>query len=137
MHMRLRRLTVLIAAVSTAVGLVYPLGAQQPGVATCRVTGRVINGTTPLPGVSLVALAPDVVAAATSSEIDGTYQLAVAPGTYRLKAELTGFTAVEQSVTVAGEPCAQNVNVQLALAPRTPRTAASPARRSRRAGCQV
>ena len=127
MHLRLRRLTLMIAAVSTAAGLIYPLGAQQPGVATCRVTGRATNGTTPLPGVSFVALSADVVAAATSTEIDGTYQLGVAPGAYRLKAELTGFTSVEQSVTVAGEPCTQTVNVQLALAPRTPRAAASPA----------
>ena len=128
MHDRIRRLTFFIAAISSAGAAVFPLGAQQPAAASCRVSGRVTNGTTALPGVALIAYAGETVAAATSTEIDGTYQLAVAPGAYRLKAELTGFTTIEQSVALGGEPCAQSANVQLALTPR-PRGAPRPRRR--------
>ena len=134
MHDRIRRLTFFIAAISSAGAAVFPLGAQQPAAASCRISGRVTNGTTALPGVALIAYAGETVAAATSTEIDGTYQLAVAPGAYRLKAELTGFTTIEQSVALGGEPCAQSTNVQLALTPRSARSAtphAGGARRTR------
>ena len=123
MHDRIRRLTFFIAAISSAGAAVFPLGAQQPAAASCRISGRVTNGTTALPGVALIVYVGETVAAATSTEIDGTYQLAVAPGAYRLKAELTGFTTIEQSVALGGEPCAQSTNVQLALAPRSARSA--------------
>ena len=110
MHMlpRARRLFMLISATSAAIGMIYPLDpldAQQPAAATCRITGRAMIGTTPLPGVSIVAIGPAAtVAGATSTETDGTYQLAVPSGTYQLKAELTGFTPFNQAVTLAGEP---------------------------------
>src|SRR5688500_14949214 len=130
---RLRRLVLFVSAVSTALAAVYPIGAQQAPAANCRITGRVTAATSPLPGVALVAYAGETVAAATSTELDGSYQLALPLGTFRLKAVLTGFTPIEQSVSLAGlpagalakagEPCAQSVNVELALAPRTPRAA--------------
>jgi hypothetical protein len=129
---------VLISATSAAIGVIYPLDAQQQPAATCRVSGRATVGTAPLPGVSIVALgAASAVAGATSTETDGTYQLAVPPGAYQLKAELTGFTAFEQAVTLAGEPCTQTVQISLALGPRPQRTtppgpaAAQPAGRGR------
>ena len=136
MHMqpRLRRLTFLIAAVSAAAAVVYPLGAQQPAAATCRIAGRVISGTTALPGVALVAYSDEVVAAATSTDTDGTYHLALPPGTYRLKAELTGFTTVEQRISLSGEPCAQSVTVPLTLAPRPARRATPPQATAGRGG---
>ena len=125
----------MVAAVSAAIGCIYPVGAQQQPAATCKVTGKVSAGTASLPGVSIVALSGQTVTAATSSDTDGTYQLVVPPGTYRLKAELTGFGAFEQDVTLGGEPCVQSVPVALSLAPPTPRAAtvaqATPAGRGR------
>ena len=132
---RARRLAMMIAAVSTAIGFVYPLGAQQQPAATCKVTGKATAGSAPLPGVSVVALNGQNVVAATSSDLDGSYQLALAPGTYQLKADLTGFVTFQQALTLEGEPCTQAVALPLALAPRTPRAAtaaqASPAGRGR------
>ena len=113
----------MMAAIAAAAGFIYPVGAQQAPAATCKVTGKATAGATPLPGVSVVALSGTTVTAATSSDPDGTYQLAVPPGTYQLKAELTGFAAFQQTVTVSGEPCTQTVAVALALAPRTARAA--------------
>ena len=110
-HLRRRSLAIMLAVVSAAAGAVFPVGAQQGGSPSCRISGRVTSSAAALPGVSIVALSGDVVAAATSTEIDGTYQLAIAPGAYRLKAELTGFKSAEQSVTFGGEPCVQSVNL--------------------------
>ncbi len=127
--LRLRRLVVLVAALSSATAALFPLAAEQAPAAGCRINGRASNGTTPLPGVSVVVLAGESVVAATSTEVDGTYQLAVPSGAFRLKAELTGFTTADQAITLAGEPCVSTVNLQLPLTPRTPRppAAAQPA----------
>ncbi len=114
---------------SVAVTIASGLPQAQQGPLPCRISGRAISGSTPLPGVSIVALADGKVAVASSSETDGTYQLTVAPGAYQLKAELTGFTTVDRAITLAGDPCApQVVDLQLGLQPRTPRAAtATPA----------
>jgi trimeric autotransporter adhesin len=107
-----------------AVAIASVIGQAQQAPQPCRVSGRVTSGTTPLPGVSIVALTGENVSAATSTEPDGTYHLGLAPGSYRLKAGLTGFTNVERDIVLAGEPClAQTSDLQLALQPRTPRTA--------------
>ena len=124
--MRHRRFAVLLAAFSAAVAGGYPLDAQQAVSSGCRLSGRVTAGSAVLPGVSLVALTGETVVAATSTEVDGSYLLAVPPGTYRLKSELTGFTGAQQDVTLSGTPCELVTNVQLTLAPRTARAAASP-----------
>ena len=77
-----------------------PVAAIQSG--TCRVTGRATSGTTPLPGVSIAAVAGDAIEAVTSTEVDGTYQLVLEPGAYRLSAELSGFSRGEQTVPLGG-----------------------------------
>ncbi|HXG69511.1 MAG TPA: TonB-dependent receptor, partial [Gemmatimonadaceae bacterium] len=102
--------------------------------ATCRLTGRASHGSAPLPGVSLVALARGTVVATTSTDPDGSYQITIAPGTYLVKAELTGFTAFESTVNLDAEPCAQTLQIQLALAPRTPRPPVTPRTATQAAG---
>ncbi|HVL67598.1 MAG TPA: TonB-dependent receptor [Vicinamibacterales bacterium] len=129
---RTRALLWIVAAISAA-GLLDPLGAQQPP-ASCTVAGRITTGTTPLPGVSVVARAGTRVVAATSSEIDGRYELLLPAGAFTLRAELTGFAPVEREYTVAGDPCAaEPLDVQMSLAPRIPRgpSAAAAAGRGR------
>ena len=99
-------------------------GVAQQAPLPCKVSGRVTSGSSPLPGVSLIALAAGKMAAVTSTETDGRYELALAPGEYQLKAELTGFTSGARAVAVRGDPCiAQGIDLQLTLAPRTPRPA--------------
>jgi hypothetical protein len=74
--------------------------------------------------VALVVTTGTAVTAATSTDADGTYQLAVPAGTYQVKVELIGFTAVDRALTLTGDPCpAQVVDLQLALQPRAPRAA--------------
>lgn len=115
------------AVAGLALATMLPLGAaQQPAGAPCRVSGRVSNGTTPLPGVSLVAFAADAVKSATSTDPDGTYRLLLPRGAYRLAADLTGFASFQRELTLDGETCDQTIDVQLALAPRTPRPATPP-----------
>src|SRR4051794_11834581 len=99
--MRLHPSGFLIAAwLSLVTGLLVPVRAQQAAAAAaCRVVGRAVSGTTVLPGVAVVARLNDAVTAATSTESDGTYSLALPPGAYRLIAELPGFAAYEQSVS--------------------------------------
>ena len=48
-------------------------GVAQQAPQPCKISGRVVSGSTPLPGVSLVALASEKVVAATSTELDGRY----------------------------------------------------------------
>ena len=99
--------------------------AQQP-LPGCAIAGRVTSGAAPLPGVSIVAMAGERVIGATSTEPDGRYRLALPPGSYELKADLTGFTAVGRPLTLAGEPCVPQVaDLQMALTPRTPRATAA------------
>ena len=71
---------------------------QQAAPGSCRVSGRTMSGSIPLPGVSIVAAAGDAIKAATSSDPDGTYHLALPIGPYTLAADLTGFTRVTQTV---------------------------------------
>lgn len=125
MQLQVRGLVAVVAVTSSAVGMLYPLDAQQ-APATCRLTGRASHGSAPLPGVSLVALAGGSVVAATSTDPDGSYQLAVAPGAYLVKAELTGFTPFQSTVSLGPAPCAQALQIQLALAPRAPRPPVTP-----------
>jgi len=102
-----------------AVALMNPLDARQsPGA--CRVSGRATSGTTPLPGVSITIKTADS-SHATSTEADGGYAINLAPGQYRLSAELTGFSRVEHALTIAADgSCAQTLNLSLPLAPRQP-----------------
>ena len=94
----------LAAAASLAVGL----HAQQAGAPAappavtsaalaarpCRVHGRVASGESPLPGATVTAFSGERIVAVTSTDLDGSYVVPVAPGTYRLKFELTPFVPV-------------------------------------------
>lgn len=120
-HQRSRTALWCVAAITIAA----TFGQARQAPAPCKVSGRVTNGATPLPGVALVATNGGTVAAATSTDTNGTYELALPAGTFQVKAELTGFVAVERAITLTGDPCGATVaDLQVALQPRTPRAAA-------------
>ena len=128
--MRLLGLGLCAAATWGAViGAQSATGAQTGGagpVARCRVSGRLTSGAVSLPGVSIVAYAGDAAKASTSTDIDGTYSILFAPdASYRVVADLTGFTRVERSITLTAPPCDQTIDVQLALQPRSSTAAAA------------
>jgi hypothetical protein len=105
---------------------------QAPPV--CVVTGKVISGATPLPGVTVSALAGEKLVAATSTAVDGSYKLAVPPGAeYRIAVEMTAFAPGQQTLTFSQAPCDQKADFSLVLASRasdpaaaTPPPAAAP-----------
>ena len=123
---RPNRLRAATWAAAAALGLtvILPLSAQQAAPA-CRISGRALSGTDALPGVSLVAYVGETVKTATSTDTDGTYRLTLAPGTYRLTAELTGFEPVRRDVTVGDAACDQTLDLPFALA--KPTATAQPA----------
>lgn len=103
------------------------LGAPQTPAGSCVITGRAAAGTTPLPGVAIVAKAGTAVKAATSSDIDGTYKIIVPAGaTYHLSAELTAFSVFQRDVTVVASSCDTTIDIPLTFAPKSvaPTTAA-------------
>jgi hypothetical protein len=91
----------------------------------CRIRGVVASGGVDLPGVSITARDGERVVAATSTDLDGSFTIAVAPGTYRVDVDLSAFTSSSQTVTLAQPSCETAVNATLALASRTPGAAAS------------
>jgi len=113
----------LAAGVALTSVLLAPVGAWQGGVPTssgCTVTGRVTSGGRALPGVSFTALSGDVVKGATSSAIDGSYRLSLAPGsTYQVRIELTGFGSVDRAIVLRSPPCDETLDLELVLV-RTP-----------------
>ena len=121
-----RMRTAFWCALAVIVASVLP-HAQQPSL-PCRVAGRITSGTTPLPGVALVATSGGKVIAATSTALDGSYELGLPHGGHQLEAQLTGFTTAQRSLALTGDPCtALATNIQLSLEPRTTRVAAAPA----------
>src|SRR6188768_2820290 len=102
-----------------ALALMNPIDAQQaPG--TCRVTGKATSGTTPLPGVAIAVKSGDAVKGITSTETDGGFGLTLAPGAYTISADLTGFSHVQQPVTIPADgACSQTLNFSLTLTPRS------------------
>ena len=101
----------------------------------CRVRGRVTSANTPLPGVSLAVHVGDVLKAATSTDIDGTYTILFAPNaTYHLSADFTGFVGAGRDVVLGAVPCDQTVDFQLSLETRD--AALSPAAQPRRRCCR-
>src|SRR6185503_16037566 len=101
-------------------------GSQTPST-RCRISGRLKSGTTPLPGASIVFSLDNSPRAITSSDVDGTYVVQLSPGaTYRVAADLAGFSATERTIEVTATPCDQTVDLQLALQPRRPATAGRP-----------
>ena len=64
----------------------------------CRVVGHVLAGDMPLPGVSIRGRSGDKVVAITSTDVDGSYAVPLAPGT-RAHLELMAFAVVDREVT--------------------------------------
>jgi trimeric autotransporter adhesin len=128
-----RHIWIAVAVLTAAVLAMPPLDALQAVPAgMCRVQGKITSGPTPLPGVSLVFKNGDAVAAATSTETDGTYQAIVKPGAYHVSVALGGFSPVERDLAVDDAACGQTMDVQLALVPRTPRSAGAAANQAGR-----
>src|SRR5687767_12536097 len=120
------------ALASLTIALVWPstpsLDARQAPPA-CVVTGKVVSGTTSLPGVSVTVLAGDKLIAAGSTAVDGSYKITVPPGAeYRIVVEMTAFARGEQAMTFTQAPCDQKVDFSVVLASRVPNaaTAAAP-----------
>jgi trimeric autotransporter adhesin len=112
-------LAAALGAATLVIGPMRPIDAQQgaaPGA--CRISGRAMSATTPLPGVSVIVQTDGAVKGATSTDPDGTYHVILPAGTYKLSAELTGFGRIERDLAVTEATCAQTVDLQLALAPR-------------------
>ena len=108
------------AALVLALSVMPAVDAWQVA-AGCKIAGRAIASGTPLPGVSIVVTAADVVKAVTSSGLDGAFHLALPSGAYRVRAELTGFGPVEQALELGAAPCDRSLELPLALMARTPR----------------
>jgi hypothetical protein len=129
LHVNCRLLVGASAALTAA--LVWPpltpLEAQQ-APATCAVTGKILSGTTPLPGVSVTARAGDRLVGATSSAVDGSYKLSLPPDAeYRITVEMTAFARGEQTIAVGAVPCEGKTDFALVLASRAPNAVASAA----------
>ena len=114
------RVAIIAACGALAFGFKGPLDAWQQAAGACRISGRAVSGTQPLPGVSVLVRSAGTVKSATSTDPDGTYRISLAEGTYDLTAELTGFTSASRSITVGGGTCDQTIDFQLTLAPRAP-----------------
>ena len=129
---RIARVAFIAVCGAVAFGWKGPLDAWQQITGTaCRISGRAVSGTLPLPGVSVLVRSAGDVKVATSTDPDGAYRLSLGEGTYELAAELTGFTSMTRAITVGNGTCDQTVDLQLTLAPRTPvasapRTPSSP-----------
>jgi hypothetical protein len=120
--------TRLASSLAAATAFAVPLlAAPQTPTGSCAITGHVLAGTTPLPGVAIIAKAGGVVKAATSSDTDGSYKLLVPAGaTYQLSGELTAFSTFQRDVTVAAVSCDTSIEMALKFAPKpvTPTAAA-------------
>ncbi len=105
----MRRILRLLRAGAAALALTLlffglPGGASAQGTVTGTVTDEVTGD--PLPGANVIVLGRNTGA---SAGPDGTYRIALAPGTYEIQASFIGFTAVKASVSVAaGQTVTQN-----------------------------
>ena len=112
------------------------LGAQQapPAAASCTISGTITGLGGPLPGVSITVRRDDTVRTAASTNIDGTFRLALPDASYQLTAELTGFDSIQKDVSVTRDGCAQTLDLTMTL---TPRTAGATPRPGRGAGASA
>lgn len=81
----------------------------------CRVVGYVLSGGLPLPGVAITAFAAEKSSVVTASDVDGSFVVPLAPGSYRLEFELTGFVPVERQFVAGNPPCEQTTEISLVL----------------------
>ena len=95
---------------------------RRPAPAACRLSGRIVSGSTPLPGVAEVASRGDQVVAATSTDVDGAYDMTLPGGqTYRLSTDLMGFAAERRDLALDTATCDTSLDLELALASDTRR----------------
>jgi hypothetical protein len=107
-----------------AAGFGVALAAQSQSDAACRISGVARGAGVVLPGVSISVIRDSVVRVATATSADGSYRLTLPPGTYQVRAELTGFDRVERELMVSPPPaCEQTLDLLLALTPRRPAAA--------------
>jgi hypothetical protein len=79
------------------------LPTPTPALTTTKagISGQVIDTVTHLPIVgAIISLSPG--GAATSTDVNGNYSLAVNPGTYTVTASAAGYSSASQTVTVNG-----------------------------------
>ncbi len=106
----------VIGAAASAQQPPSPAPSSPQTAPRCRVRGRVMSANTPLPGVSLAVHVGDMLKAATSTDIDGTYTILFAPNaTYHLSADFTGFVGAGRDVVLGAVPCDQTVDFHLSL----------------------
>ncbi len=105
-----------MAAAQDQTRAAVPVTTARP----CRIRGIVSSGGVDLPGASITVREGDRVVGVTSTDLDGSFTLAVAPGTYRLDVELSAFTSSSQTVTLGQPPCETTMTAALALAARAP-----------------
>ena len=114
-----RRILFAVLVQAIAAIAMRPVAAGQAGArGACRIEGRISSGSIPLPGVAIVLATGDTTLAATSTEPDGSFQMAVSGGTFRLQAELSGFGRLEREVVVGDGTCRQRLDLELTLLPR-------------------
>ena len=132
-HTILARVTA--AAVAAFALAQWPVTATPAGqdvtrppaaVRPCGIRGVVRSGDTPIPGAAVTAREGDRVHAVSSTDTEGAYRLAVSPGTYQLRIELSAFAPVEHAVVVAASACEVLADATLVLASRVPGGALPP-----------
>jgi hypothetical protein len=115
---------VAMVALTVLVATQLPEAAAPPqtvsGARPCRVTGFVRSGEVALPGAAVSVREGERTIARTSTDIDGSYVLAVSPGTYTLEVGLSVFASAERVLAVSSPPCDQQIVIDLTLASRTP-----------------
>jgi hypothetical protein len=111
------------------------LGARQSPPATCQVSGHVTGLGSPIPGAAVTASTAAGTSRSGSTELDGSYRLPLAPGSYRLRIDLAGFEPVEREVALQPPTCAESIDVALTLRARSaPEPGSATASRGRGAG---
>jgi len=100
--------------------LIAVLGGAVAGWAQgspCEVSGRIVSGGVPLPGVTVSVSNPQTGSkSATSTDVNGTYSVGVAAsGRYTVRAELSGFAAATKEVAVGAENCHARVELAMKL----------------------
>jgi hypothetical protein len=107
-----------LAACLLAAATRLTLHADQPP-ATCTVAGTIASGRTPLPGVVVTATDADGrIVESTTTAIDGTYAMPLAPGPYTLRTEFAGFAPMTRDVTIDALNCGRRNDMALTLASR-------------------
>ena len=91
--------------------------AAPPAISGCDVSGRALSSSVPLPGV-VISASNSLTGkkAATSTEVDGTYKLAVpSNGRYVVRAELAGFAPATKEVIVNAANCHVTADLDVML----------------------